>query len=280
MSQQRDSLLQEFQEKKKLHAELISKLRSCIQEKEKVFQQLRTSQQKARELLNQAEKLKKERDLFGEEIKKQKEERGKFHQQVQEKFSLFQSIKDKGKEILETIRQTSVHPKRLEQEIAHLESKLETEVMPFEHEEKLRKKLREMRKQHKEIVQLTVAEKEKNTAAADLAGKRREAQQIHELIQQKAQEAQQKHELLMKVYDELKQIRKTTRPLEDQHQQYRLQIADIKKKLDELSPRLRQLSRFLGEEQKERKEEQKKRLQSLAQRKGAEVEEKLKQKKN
>ncbi len=272
-------LREEFERKKKEFADSRSQHKQLYEEKENAWKQLHQVYQRIRELLGRGNALKAERDELTKQIKNWKEERGKVHQEVQQKTSLFQSIKDKGKELLETLGAQRFSPQKIQQEIARLESKIETEVMPFEKEQQLRKRVKELQQQRKELQQLTDTEKERNTAAADVAGKRREAQQVHEKIQEQAKDAQQKHEEMMKCYDEIKKMRKEIKPIEEQHAQLKGKLAELRKKMDELAPRVKELAHRLGEDKKEQIRAEKERMHALAKKKSAEVEEKLKTKK-
>ena len=160
-------------------------------------------------------------------------------------------------------------PGRLKSQIAKLEEKIETEVIPFEKEKGLRKQIKELKAQLKKLDGLDIAWKEHNTAAANFSEKRRVAQEFHQQVQVKADVSQNKHEEISGLYDEIKALRNEQKAPLEKYKQLKTQFAEKKKALEELLPRLTELSKVFHENEE-------KSYQSILREKTAEVQEKIK----
>ena len=244
-------LKKEFQQKKREVAELRAKLQGLHQEKENLFQQMRSSRDSLTSRLDRIKKLKQERDQLTNEVKKLKEARNQLNVEVKEKSQQLKVIENKQQDVGEKAKSKGDHaqesPGRLWAMIQRLETTIETEVMSFDKEKQLNKKIKELKQQYQKGKVLEGAQQERHTAATDFSQKRREAQHSHITVQEKAEESQKKHEELLELYDELKKIREEMKPLDEKRNQLRLQSEETKKQLDEVVHRVRVLGKVFDE---------------------------------
>ncbi|MBI2151472.1 hypothetical protein HYU21_01965 [Candidatus Woesearchaeota archaeon] len=261
-------LKKEYESKRKEVQHLRQQLNSIHQEKENYYHQLRTSRDKLRSKLQRIELLKKERNELTTVVKQLKGERNKFNEEAKERRKILQSV-DKKKDVLTEEMEVQESPGRLKSQIAKLEEKIETEVIPFEKEKALRKQIKELKAEFKKIEGLDLAWKEHNTAAANFSEKRRVAQEFHQQVQVKADVSQSKHEEISKLYDEIKAIRSEQKPAFEKYKEFKKKYEETKKALEETLPRLTELSKSF-QENEERS------YQSILREKTAEVQEKIK----
>ncbi len=235
-------LQQDFQQKKKEVAQLRSQLNILYGQKEEVFRQIQALRKEHLAKVQRIKLLKSERDTFTEQVKLLKEQRNKLNQDMKDKAQALKSA-DKKKAAVEG--GIPEHPGQLKAMISRLERKIETEVMPFEQEKKLTKKVKELREQYKKVQQAEQVWRERNTAAADFSSVRKVAQDSHHLVQKTAEESQQRHEEMTKLYDEVRIILDQLKPLERKHLELKKQYASSKNEWEGILLQLNQAARQL-----------------------------------
>ncbi|MBI2665266.1 hypothetical protein HYX12_01430 [Candidatus Woesearchaeota archaeon] len=264
-------LRKEFQQKKREVSHLRNKLNSLHQEKEALFKQMRSSFDAIKSHNSRMTALKQERDKFTQEIKELKGQRDAYNQEVKMKSTALKEVEKKKENLVEGM-ESQESPGRIKAMIAQLETKIETEVMPFSKELQLTKTIKELKARYKQVQGLQDVWKERNTAAADFSQKRKEAQSVHYTIQEKAEESQKRHEELNSLYDEIKKLRAEIKPLEDKRKQIKADYEKTKKELEDILARVKELAKILDEREEAD-------FQTIARERTAEVKEKLKSKK-
>ncbi|MBI2651532.1 hypothetical protein HYX01_03610 [Candidatus Woesearchaeota archaeon] len=139
------------------------------------------------------------------QIKELKERRDSINKEIREKISLLAELKNSAKELSKKSKIDS--PFSIKSEIDSIETRLETEVMPFEKEKELSKKLKARKKllgSANAIIEVLDKIKKCNSEI-DIA--RKSADSLHNEIQQLAQESQQMHENVIKSSKEIDELK-------------------------------------------------------------------------
>jgi len=259
---------EEYLQKKKEVSDLRAQLTSINIEKEKVYQELRSGGQQIRAVMGNINKLKQERDQLTTQVKALKEEREKLNEVVKEKSHDKQEILDKKKGLLKEPERKE-NPGKLKAEIAHLEMKIQTEVMPFNKEQQLTKYIKELKAKIKQTEQLGEAWKEVHNASTDFSQARKNANDIHQQIQTLAQQSQEKHQQMNTFYDQIKQLRQKEKPAKQKYVELKSQLDEGKKKFDELVASVNEMAKMFHEDDE-------KSFKAKAREKSVEVQEKLK----
>lgn len=261
----------EFQQKKKEIFTIRPKLNSLSTAKEDSFRELRSVRDKIKFRASKIQSLKKERDALTKQVKEFKQEREKFNTEVKEKAEERKEVSQKKKELLDKM---NVHedPAKIKRMIRQLETKIETEVMPFTKEQQLQKKIKELKVQLKELEKLGDVWKEINTASSSLSEVRQKAEESHHNVQTLAKQSQEKHEEINHLYEELKQLRAQEQPLVEKYLKEKKEFEELLKKFEELQARVTELGKVLHEEDERD-------FKSKVQEKTAEVKEKLRTRK-
>ncbi len=262
---------EEFERKKKELSGIRVKLRDLHEQKEETFQKSKALREKMRALNSRIKGLKESRDVLTKQVKETKSERDKLNIVVKEKAS-FKKEADQKKQSLAGKVGPPESPRQIKEQIRRLETKLETEVMPFPKEQQLTKMLKELKARYKEMAVVEEAWKEVNTTAADFSEARRKAQELHHEVQKLAEGSQEKHEQVNQLYEELKKARGEEQPLAEKHLQLKVEYAQKKKELAEISARVDELAKLFHEEKE-------KSFRSKVREKTEEVKEKIKQRK-
>ncbi len=259
---------EEYLQKKKEVSELRAQLTSINIEKEKSYQELRSGGQQIRAIMGNINKLKQERDQLTTQVRSLKEEREKLNEAVKEKAHDKQEILVQKKDVLKDTERKE-NPGRLKAEIARLEMKIQTEVMPFTKEQQLTKHIKELKAKIKQAEQRGEAWKEVHTASADFSEARKKANDIHRQIQEIAQQSQEKHQQMNTFYGQLKQLRQQEKPAKQKYLELKSKLDEGKKKFDELVARVNELAKLFHDDNE-------KSFKAKAREKSAEVQEKLK----
>lgn len=263
-----NELRKEFHQKKRDLVKLRFQLNTIHSQKEEAFHGLRSTQDKIRSKLKQVKSLRETRDTLTKQVKTLKEEREKLNQGVKEKAGKKKEVDQKKQELIEQI-DFKGNPAALKRQIDQMETRLETELMPFTKEQQLRKTVKELRVQYKEISQLGTVWKEVNTASADFSEMRRKAQDTHHEVQKIAETSQEKHQEIQKIYDELHQLKEQEQPLAEKHLHLKVEYESVKKSFEEIQSRVNELGKLF-------KDEEEKDFKSLVREKTAQVQDKLK----
>lgn len=279
-----EELREEFQKKKQEVGKRRAQLREVTQRKEQAFQEGRSLHDKLRSLQGTIRKLRQERDQSTLKIKELKQQREQLNLATKEKSEERKKVEEKQQQLQQHFQKQSKgelrsqgkgnwsSPARLREQIRFLEQKLETEVMPFEQEKRMRKQLKELKAECQQREQLSSAWKEVDLATADVSEVRHKAQEAHQQIQDLAQQGQRKHEEMQKLLEQGKQLREHEKPLAEKHQQLRAEQQAAKTALEEVEKRLAELRKIFQEEEE-------KSFSEKVREKTAEVTEKLKTKK-
>lgn len=244
---------QEFEQKKKELFTRRSQLQEYYKQKEVAYQELNSLREKIHQKVNQLRSFKDERNNFTKKVKELKKEREQLHQVVKEKAAEKQQVVDKSKNLVGTAGVSRVtsrpeNPYYLKDAIRRLESKLETEIMPFDKEKEIRKKIKEMQVHFAQLKSAETARREINTASADFSETRKKAQDVHETIQKLAQKSQGRHEELTKIAEEVKKMRQEEQVLADKHMQLKVEYQKAREELKQISARSEELAKLFHED--------------------------------
>lgn len=264
-------LRKEFYQKKKELSELRFQLNTLSSQKEEAYRQLMQYRNKTKSRRDKIRSLKIERDQLTKQVKELKKERDEQNILVKEKSAVKREVDQKRKEMLDQV-DVKDNPARIKVLIKKLEEKIETEVIPFSKEQQLWKKIKELEAQYKQVEALGEVWKSVNTATANFAESRRQAEEIHHQVQDLAQQSQAKHEQLIGILGETKESKGEEKLLVDKYLELKAKFEQAKKDFNEVVSRVEELGKILGEEDKEN-------FRQKVREKTAKVREKIKKKK-
>ena len=176
-------------------------------------------------------------------------------------------VDEKKKVLLEKLK-IDEDPVQIKIMIQKLETKIETEPMPFEQEKKITKKIKELKAKFKELEKLGTQWSEINQTNTDFYETRKKAEESHHNVQVLAHQSQEKHEEINKLYEEVKEFRKEEQPFADKYLKLKAEYEEIRKTVEELQLRVTELAKLLNEDDERS-------FKTIAQEKTAEVKEKL-----
>ncbi len=256
----------EYQTKKQEMSSLKSSLHSLNTEKEAAYHDLKTLREKISAHTAKIQELKGQRNSLTGQVKELKGERDKLNLVVKEKAQVTHSTDQQKKEVQSVPRES---PQRLRAEIARLERKIETEIMPFPKEQELTKQIKVLKAAYKKIAAAVEASKEINAVRAEFSESRKKAQDVHQQVQDLAHQSQDVHVSINSLYDEIKAWREAEKKAAERYLLLKEQYAQARQKQDDLGKQLDQFSSQL-------KDQGEKDFKTKVREKTAEVQEKMK----
>lgn len=249
--------------------ELQQELDRLNEQKERAFTRKQELGSKIQEKIHQISEYRQQRNNLTKQVRELKKERDALNAQITAKISEIKDEMPKRKRPLpKDEKGRPLSPRRLQGQIQQLEEKLETVPMNFDAEQKLTKKIKDIKKQ--------LGEAEGSLGlSGELAGKSREidelkeeANALHAKVTDLAKESQQYHEKMLALSTEIDELK----GLEDEayqefvkcKQAYLEKAGDVKEVRQEAhKERSAKRARHRAEQQK-KEEEDKKTLQERA----------------
>lgn len=269
--QERKPLRKELDQKKRQLAELRPALHSINAVKEGIYRELKEVQERIKAHFSRIAMLREERNRLTVQVQALKQERDNRNVLAQEKKSERKKVEEHKKAALQELERKE-YPHALKARIKALDTKIETEAIPFEKEQQLTKQRKGLKAQLKKTEEFDDLWKELKSVSAELAQARRGAEECHQEVQLLARQAQERHVEMTLLLREVKALRQKEKQLLEQYRQHKGQYLVLKRQAEELLQRIKEIS-FLLQDQ-ERKE-----ITRRAQAKTAEIREKLKTKK-
>ena len=226
----------------------------------------------------------KKRDDLTKEVKELKEKRALFNDELKKKIAGLVKLNDEAKSI--TKKSKIKNPLQIKKDIDAMESKLETEVMSFEKEKELSKKIKAMKKSMGEasaVMEIIGSIKKMNS---EISAARKNNDELHSKIQQLAKESQDIHENILKGSREIDELKtkegEAFKNFSESKKKFNAANHDLKDKLGRMNNIRGAIDKFkLEEDEKRRLENEKIKLNEILiiKTKEQEIEEKIKSRK-
>ena len=206
----------------RLARELKSRLSALGSSRSSLIRQLREISPKFKSTIIKVRELREARDKETAIVRELKAKR----QEANESLKLISAELKKAVEAEKEAAEELAHGKKVPQkrksvgqlisEIASIELKIETEVIPFEKEKQLMKVINEKKRQLESVKQFSEASKSHRELFAKFSDIRRQSNAFHKELQQHAAESQKLHEEMVKLIPQLKELRQRKKSLLEQ----------------------------------------------------------------
>ncbi|MBI2546734.1 hypothetical protein HYV81_06160 [Candidatus Woesearchaeota archaeon] len=184
---------------------LRTRLNALDAQKEQAFSQKQELGRQVKERILTVKKARELRDSLAKEIKSLKEKRDASNKKLGGKLKELSMLKKQKESALKGLK-IKENPVRLKKEIEQLELKIQTESMPFEKEQELMKKIKLMKKAYEESKGMAKAQDSIEGLKQELDAIRKEGNDAHMLVQEKARQSQEEHERLLKLSKEIDEL--------------------------------------------------------------------------
>jgi uncharacterized coiled-coil DUF342 family protein len=228
------------------------------------FQSIREHKAKRNSLTNAVKRLKADRD--------------KLNREISQKIENIKGLREE-KTALQEKHNITEDPVKLRREIRGMETKIETEAMPFDKEKKLMRLINEKKKKLGEANVLGDVSKQIAEASKEIDKLKKEAKLKHDDIQAKADESQNHHEALLEVGKKLDAMKDDKEASYGKILEFQKKLDETQSKLEEKLLELKKLSSEIRQEKFEVAAKRKEEIEKILKEKELDVEEKIKQKK-
>ncbi|MBI2581378.1 hypothetical protein HYV85_06285 [Candidatus Woesearchaeota archaeon] len=256
----------------RLARELKSRISALGSSRDSCIRQLREINPKFKSTIIKVRELREARDKETAIVRELKAKR----QEANESLKLISAELKKAVEAEEEAAEELAHrshgktvPKKksvgqLISEIASIELKIETEVIPFEKEKQLMKVINEKKRQLESVKQFSEASKSHRELFAKFSDIRRQSNAFHKELQQHAAESQRLHEEMVKLIPQLRELRQRKKLLVEQlekaKEDYAAANSSLGQTLHELSDVKERLDAMAAARKKEAEEKKEQEL--------------------
>lgn len=255
--------LRELEEELRRHKIEIAKLRTNLneldKEKEAWFKKKYEASKKIRESIQKIKDNKTKRDSLTSEVKDLKQKRDKINEEIKFNFKGLNTLRKENIDIAKSLN-IKISPSGIKRKIYDLEFKLQTEAMPFNKEQTLMKKIKELKKLYGDSGVLIDSNKRLKGASDEIGKMRREADEAHKLIQERAKQSQLLHEEILKISKEIDEIKVHEEEALKNFSEYKVKFnqvnAQLKERLKEMNNAKVSIDKMIFEKKEKRRIEQ------------------------
>ncbi|MBI3026919.1 hypothetical protein HYY70_02305 [Candidatus Woesearchaeota archaeon] len=237
--QSQNQLVQELNKHRAEVSTLRNLLNGLDKEKESWFKKKEEFSKKIKEAIQLIKSSKAKRDLLTNEVKQLKPKRDGINRGISQKLKELGNLR-KEKIKLEKSLNIRESPSNIKQSIEKLEFKIETEPMPFDKEQALMRRIKELKKLYENADIMAEAGKKTDQISDVIKGMRKEANENHRLIQEKAKESQILHEGILKISAEIDNMK-------DEEQDAFKKFSEFKKRFKEANAELKEKLKIMND---------------------------------
>jgi len=275
MSDDKQKLYNQFDSKKKEISELRAILNRVNEEKEKWFSEKDATGKEIKKLITQIKETKKRRDQLTAKVKESKQNKGKIILDIkkkieeakffaQQKSDFFRKHKIKG------------DPLRLKRQIQSIETKIETEVMSFQQEQKLMKKIKDLRHKYGEFGELNKIVDSMNDISSEIDNLKVKERDLKKEIRKNARDSQKEHEQILETSKSIDELKVKEKEQYEKFTAAKREFSRANKRLKELLPELGELRSTVTEMTVKKKRDRELKEKQTLDQKRSRVDEKIK----
>ncbi len=273
-----DDLLKRLDIVKREVQELKAKVAAANKKKEAAFRKKQEVGKQIAEKIGEITGSRSERNAITGEVRELKRQRDTLNQQIREKVAEIKTLTAANQDVMDRFDRKN-NPVALQKMIEALEFKLETQPMGFEAEQKLTKKIKDLKKQFNEVKGKAAVFEQLRERSKEIDALKREANKYHRQVQEHAQSSQSKHEALL---SESKEIDGYKKQEEERYQEFlvlKKAYVDLNQQLKDRVAELQAIKDVLNKQNVKIKEEQKEEELKTLKERAQEAEEKVRTRK-
>ena len=261
----------------KLKSEIIffkNQLNSVNREKESWFAKKYAASKEIKDRIHAFKENKSKRDDLTKQVKELKEKRDISRKEISEKISSFKKLVEGKNKIVSKYK--IKNPFRIKKIIENIETKMETEVMPFQKEKDLSKKVKELKSSLEDAAEITKLISYIKKSSSEITQGKKFIQSTHLEIQKIATESQKIHEEMIKNSKEIDELKTKEKEYLKNFVHFKKIFSEanniLKEKLNLINSSKEKIDKITSEEEETRKSRQNINIQ----RKENEIEQKFK----
>ena len=256
-------LLKKLNESKKEIADLKKSLNEINNQKESWFEKKNECTAQISDLIKNVNELKKKRNEFTGKVKELKQKRKELSDKIKKAINEVKAF-EKERNSIQNKYDIKEDPAAIAAAVERLEFKIETEVMSFDKEQQLMKKIKDLKKQVEEAKGLGEIWGRVRDKSREIKELKKQAEDAHRKVQQLASESQKCHEEMIEKSKQIDELRvkeeDAYRKFFELKQKFSEVNESLKKRLPEINDLRDKLDLDREETKKEKAAKQEKRL--------------------
>lgn len=270
-------LFREFDGEKRAISDSQRELNAATEKLHSLFEKKHAAGQEIAAKLRMVKELRGERDALTTMVKIQKEERKKLHDELNKKKYSLRVLRERYDGVKKT-HKDMVSPAALEGLIKKMEFRVETEGMIFDAEQKMMKKIKELKKKMEATHGLRVLWDQLKELRKEVQLLISQCEATHRAVQEHAGKSQQKHEQVMSLLHEVYELRTQEVEVEKQIQKQKKVCDASRQNLEQELLKLNEISKKVNTVRSEGKRYREEKVSFTIEQKSRSVEEKIKRK--
>ncbi|MBI2101761.1 hypothetical protein HYT53_04065 [Candidatus Woesearchaeota archaeon] len=258
-----------------------SKLRNALneldKEKESWFKKKEEFSKKIRDSIQAIKYSKAKRDFLTKEVRELKPKRDAINKDINGELKEFDRLKKEKLGIAKSL-DIKEPPSRIKQNIEKLEFRIETETSSFEKEKELMKKIKQLKKLYEDSKAIDDADKNLKNSSDEIKRMKKEANDIHKLVQEKAHQSQILHEGILKLSAEIDKMKIEEEAVFRKFSELKSKFSDVNSQLKEKLKAMNDVKASLDRISSDRREKKRQEVESFLKSKEDAVNEKIKRK--
>lgn len=275
MESSNNELISEFDKCKREIFALKNELNQVNALKESWFQKKEQIDKEISGFISKIKELKKQRDHFTGMVKDNKRERDNNTKLMKERIEDVKKLRLAKKEFMKK-HNIKKEPDQLKREISKIETRIETEALPFEHEKKLMERIKSIKKELNEAKELIEINTKISTISADINRFKRASDDAHAKIQDFARQSQARHDGMLKIMKQVDELRAKEKEANKNSQESKAKFTELNEKLEKNLPLLQSLKDELNKRKAEMEREKRLQLEKEFAQIDAQIKEKIK----
>jgi len=206
MSDDKSKIFENFKNKRKEISVLRNILNSVNTDKEKFYSNKDEYSKEIKELISEIKSLKAKRDELTKLVRETKKEKDKVVKNVKAQISKITGLKQQKYEIAKK-QNLKGDPMRIKKQIEALETQVETEAISFDKEQKIMKKIRELRNKFSEYSEIEKVFVEINALSKEIDGLKTSEKELKKTVRKNARDSQKQHEKMLVLSDKVDKLK-------------------------------------------------------------------------
>ncbi|MEM4268287.1 MAG: hypothetical protein QXK37_05665 [Candidatus Woesearchaeota archaeon] len=240
MEEGKKKIFEEFENKRKEISELKSVLNRLNDQKEKFFQEKEKASNEIKILIRQVKEFKEKRDRLTSQVKAQKSSKSELDAQISSKIEEAKKIRAELEALKKKYRLEG-DPSQIRREIARLERIIEREAISFDKEEKLMKRIKELKRKLEDFSVINDEWKRLKVVNDEIDHLKAERESAYGKVQEFAKKSQSEHEHLIEINNRIDELKEKEKEAYAKFMELKNQFNEINRQLKEKLPELNAL---------------------------------------
>jgi len=275
MSDEKTKIFKDFKDKRKEISVLRNILNSVNNDKELFYSEKEKFSKEIKKLISDIKELKSKRDELTKMVRETKKEKDKVVKNVKNKISKITGLKKQKNEIARKYNLKG-DPMRLKRQIQGLETKVETEAISFDKEQKIMKTIRELRSKFSEFSEIEKVWEEINSLSKEIDSLKVNEKELKKSVKKNARESQRQHEKMLVLSEQVDELKVKEKIEFEKFSHFKLVFTETNRALKELLGEFGRIQDNVQEVKKRKRKERAERDKITIEERKNEVQEKIK----